>query len=81
MKTGMVLLFMALASCVVDPSDFAAKENFQKYQKIDRGSTASISSDKEIYPQIANPCKQDYSSMSLDHEWLTKLDCAIEKNG
>lgn len=82
MKTGMVLFFMALASCVVDPAEFAAKEKIkERYQNIDRGSTSTASSNKELYPQLKNPCSQDYSSMPLEHEFLTKLDCAIEKNG
>ena len=81
MKTGIALFFVALASCVVptDAPDFAAREVIRnKYKQIDQANTATASN-KEVYPQLSNPCKQDYSGMSMEHEYLTKLDCALEK--
>jgi hypothetical protein len=81
MKTGIALFFVALASCVVpiESPDFATKEAIRhKYKQIDQANTTTATG-KEIYPQLSNPCKQDYSSLSSEHEYLTKLDCVLEK--
>ena len=83
MKTGIALFFVALASCVVpiDSSSPVAREVIRnKYKQIDQANNTTTASSKEIYPKLSNPCKQDYSSMSLEHEYLTKLDCAIERH-
>lgn len=78
MKTGLFGVLILLASCVVplDSAGLIAQQSETVHRPI---NIAAIPS--EFYPRIDRPCEQDYSSMSIQAEYLTKLDCLKEMQG
>lgn len=77
MKKGIAAFLILLASCVVpyEHSQLIARSSIIDHPKTNLAYIDNL----EFYPSVTNPCREDYSSVSMNHEYLMKLDCLSAK--